>query len=320
MLKDYLEEGNIIKIASGCGTEDAEYIEKLVRLYSLAGVRYFDISARPSSVIAAREGARKAGKLDDIFINVSMGIKGDPHADKAKIHYSMCSSCGACVRACKNEAILGPPLVDIVNSRCIGCGQCAKVCPRNAIEMYSAAKPVRELVEPLKELGVDSIELHMAGDIDEAMEQWRELQDCFPGILSAHINRTMCGDKRLLKALKEICDNREPYTTTIQADGLSMSGDEGPETTLQAVAISQIIDMVKLPAYIIPSGGTNHHTARYLREFNIKYTGIAYGTFARNIVKEYLNTEGFFDNPVLVAEACKIIHKFIFNEGKDERN
>jgi Fe-S-cluster-containing hydrogenase component 2 len=315
-LLQYLDTGDIVKIASGCGTEDPAYIEKLVRLYSLAGVRYFDISARPESIIAARRGIELAGKTGEVFINVSMGIKGDPHADKAKIDSRECVNCGKCLTSCKNEAII--PLSDsmtVNGRRCIGCGQCAKACAYGAVTMFSASRPVDEVVPPLVALGVDSIELHMAGDIDHAVEEWKRLEACFDGVLSAHVNRTMCGDKRLLAELGKIVSRRKPYTITIQADGLSMGGDEGAETTLQAIAISQIIDMAGFPVYIIPSGGTNHLTARYLCAFKVKYAGIAYGTFARNIVKDHLNDPSLFQNKARLVDALRIIQQYIFNEG-----
>lgn len=318
MLKDLLETRNVVKIASGAGTEDAEYIYKLVRLYSLAGVQYFDISAHAESVIAARRAIKDSGTSNKVYINCSMGIPGDPHADKAKISHNQCIHCGKCFRVCKNDAIIEDNS-DLLHSkymvnykRCIGCGQCAKVCPTKAATMFSASRPVEDIVPELIPHGVDSLELHMAGDIEYGMAQWHKLEENYKGILSVHINRTVCSDQMLKKMLDEIVYNREPYSTTIQADGLSMSGDDGSEITLQALAIAQIVDMQKYPAYLISSGGTNSKTATYMKEFKIKFDGIAYGTYARNIVKKYFNIPGFFDNPSLVQEAVQVIKSHIF--------
>jgi Fe-S-cluster-containing hydrogenase component 2 len=314
MLKDYLAKRNVVKIASGAGTEDAEYIYKLVRIYTIAGVPYFDISAHPESVIAARKAIKDSGVQNEVYINCSMGIPGDPHADKAKIDPVKCRNCDICYKACKNEAILKDYTYFINYKRCIGCGYCAKKCPNKAITMYSASRPVEDIVPELIPHGVDSLELHMAGDIEYGMMQWKKLEENFKGILSVHINRTVCSDQMLTKMLDEIIYSREPYTTTIQADGLSMSGDDGSEITLQALAIAQIVDMQKYPAYLISSGGTNSKTAGYMKDFKINYDGIAYGTYARNLVKKYLHSPDFFEHPRLVNEAVSLIRKYIFGE------
>lgn len=314
MLSDYLAYRNIVKIASGAGTEDAEYIYKLVKIYALAGVQYFDISAHPESVIAARKAIKDSGTTNEVYINCSMGIPGDPHADKAKIDPKICTNCNICYKSCKNEAIMQGNACSINYKRCIGCGYCARKCPNKAITMFSASHPVEDIVPELTPHGVDSLELHMAGDIEYGMTQWKKLEENFKGILSVHINRTVCSDQMLVKMLDEIVYNREPWTTTIQADGLSMSGDDGPEITLQALAIAQIVDMQKYPAYLISSGGTNSKTARYMKDFKINYDGIAYGTYARNLVKQYLHTPDFYERPVLIKQAIAIIRRHLFGE------
>jgi ferredoxin len=316
MLEEYLAKRNIVKITSGAGTEDADYIYRLVRLYCIAGAEYFDISAHPSSVIAARKAIIDSQTKKEIYVNCSLGIPGDPHADKARISEDRCISCGACLIACKNEAILSNPY-SIKYNRCIGCGYCAKNCPCGAIEIFSASCPVETIVPSLLPHGIDSIELHMAGDIEYGKQQWKMLENCFDGILSVHINRTVCSDKMLINLLDHIIYNRKPHTTTIQADGLSMSASDSKDATLQAIAIAQIVDKQNYPAYIISSGGVNHYTMGYMREFNIRCDGIAYATFARNLVKPYINNPNFFDDVNLITEAVALIDRYIFNEGRE---
>ncbi len=64
--------------------------------------------------------------------------------------------------------------------------------------------------------------------------------------------------KEVLSRITEMIKYREPYTTIIQADGIPMSGaDDTYKTTLQAVAMAEIIQNANLPVHIVVSGGTN---------------------------------------------------------------
>lgn len=57
-------------------------------------------------------------------------------------HYG-CMSCGACIEACKKEAIFynewGVARVD--EARCIGCGLCIKACPQDIIHIHMKDNP-----------------------------------------------------------------------------------------------------------------------------------------------------------------------------------
>ena len=81
MLEDLLKENKCFKLVCGAGNEDAIEVEKLVALYSKAGCKFFDLSAKPEIVDAAKRG------LEDRegYLCVSAGIKGDPHVRKAYI-------------------------------------------------------------------------------------------------------------------------------------------------------------------------------------------------------------------------------------------
>ena len=54
MLKDILENHHGFKLVCGAGNEDVVEVEKLVTIYSLAGCRFFDVSANPEVVDAAK--------------------------------------------------------------------------------------------------------------------------------------------------------------------------------------------------------------------------------------------------------------------------
>ena len=63
MLKDIFEERKGFKLVCGAGNEDADEVEKLVTIYSLAGCPFFDVCAKPEIVDAAR----------------NLGVVVDPH-------------------------------------------------------------------------------------------------------------------------------------------------------------------------------------------------------------------------------------------------
>ena len=105
---------------------------------------------------------------------------------------------------------------------------------------------------------------------------------------------------------------RDPFTTIVQADGIPMSGgDDSFKTTLQAVAMAEIIQNANLPVLIMLSGGTNSKTAALAKQCGINYWGIAIGSWARKIVKEYINSDDFWMNIEKQNKAVEIAQKLI---------
>ena len=245
MLEKRLQSRNFFEPVCGAGNEDAEAVKRLVYIYALAGCKVFDISARKDILEAAKEGARLA-EVEDVHFCVSVGIKGDPHISKARVNGGSCILCGNCVRNCINGAVCSAGMID--EKKCIGCGACAKKCPTGAITMYDKDVNVRTVLPELMQNGVEILELHIMG------------QDKFASIC---IDRENFGNKEVLERIKEMISYRAPYTTIIQADGIPMSGcDDNYKTTLQAVAMAEIIQNANLPVYIVVSGGTNSKTAK----------------------------------------------------------
>ena len=76
-------------------------------------------------------------------------------------------------------------------------------------------------------------------------------------------------------------------------------------TTLQAVATAELVQNEKLPVYIMLSGGTNSKTAELAHLCGINYHGIAVGTFARKVVKKYIEREDFLTNERVFTEAVE---------------
>lgn len=305
MLKELLESGKCFKLVCGAGNEDSVEVEKLVALYSTAGCRFFDLSAKPEIVEAAKRGLRQEAALC-----VSVGIKGDLHINKAQIDYEKCKSCGICDEICPQKAIKYHKVKTI---RCIGCGKCAKACPQKAISYISQNLELEKVLPPLIDMGIDCIELHAMGEDDaEVFDKWNYMNNAFNGLLSICTARKNLSDEKMISRLKDMLAIRKPYTTIIQADGYPMSGSKDDyKTTLQAVATAELVQDAKLPAYLMLSGGTNSKTSELAKLCGIKYNGIAIGTFARKIVKKYIERDDFLRNQTIFNDALTIAQQLV---------
>ena len=107
---------------------------------------------------------------------------------------------------------------------------------------------------------------------------------------------------------------RKPYTTIIQADGAPMSGGEDDfKTTLQAIAMAEIFQNADLPVYILLSGGTNSKSTELANLCGINAHGVSIGSYARKIVKKYIEREDFFTDKTVFKEAVTIAKALINN-------
>ena len=89
--------------------------------------------------------------------------------------------------------------------------------------------------------------------------------------------------------------------------------DDTYKTTLQAVAMAEIIQNANLPVHIMISGGTNSKTAALAKLCDINYWGIAVGSWARKIVKEQIYANDFWTNDNLQNQAIEIANQLIVN-------
>ena len=301
MLEDLLKSNKCFKLVCGAGNEDATEVEKLVKLYSSAGCKFFDLSAKPEIVDAAKRG------LEDRegYFCVSVGIKGDPHVRKACIDGEKCVGCHKCEEICPQKAIRGSKINKV---RCLGCGKCEKVCRHNAIYYVCENKDLREVLPPLIEKGIDCIELHAMGENDdEVFEKWQYINENFDGLLSICTARGHLSEEKMIERIKSMTACRKPFSTIVQADGFPMSGGKDDyKTTLQAVSTAEIVQNAKLPVYIMLSGGTNSKTSELAKMCGINYNGIAVGTFARKIVARYVDRVDFLTNKYAFEDALKI--------------
>ena len=105
---------------------------------------------------------------------------------------------------------------------------------------------------------------------------------------------------------------KAPYTTIIQADGVAMSGnDDEYGTTLQAVATAQMFQNAKIPAYIMMSGGTNTKSIQLAKLCDVHPHCLAVGSYARKIIKKYLDNENLFNDKKAIDEAVKIAKSLV---------
>jgi Fe-S-cluster-containing hydrogenase component 2 len=201
----------------------------------------------------------------------------------------------------------------INEKKCIGCGICFQKCPTGAIHMSEKDINYQEVLPDLVKNGADIVELHIMGhDKEDLAKKWQVINECEPKLASICIDRENFGNKEVLERIKEMISQREPYTTIIQADGVPMSGgSDDYKTTLQAVAMAEVIQNADLPVYIMMSGGTNSKTAELAKMCGINYQGIAIGSWARKIVKPYVTRDDFWDNKDVQNEAIKIAKELV---------
>ena len=302
MLENLLKEKKCFKLVCGAGNEDIEEVEKLVYLYSLAGANFFDVCANADIVDAAKRGLNRAGIKEDRYLCISVGIDGDPHITKAKIQEEKCIKCGLCAKNCPHQAISKD--IEINEKRCIGCSICAKNCPQNAIQMQTKEQDYDEILPELISKGIDCIEFHaISKNEKDVLEKWDKINSLFNGMTCISVDRSTSGDKDLVELVRKMVEKKEPYKTIIQADGVAMSGnDDEYGTTLQAVATAQMFQNSKIPSFIMMSGGTNSKSIELAKICNIHPHCLAVGSYARKIVKDYLDDESNFESALKKAK------------------
>ena len=312
-LINYLESKKCFKLICGAGNKNFDEITKLCALYAAAGCRFFDVNASVEAVRAAKKGIKLAKKEDECFICVSVGTKDDPHISKFRIDCGKCISCGNCEKFCMQNAISKTTVSYTVNAeKCTGCGKCAEICSVLATERYSDEISFSEILPPLIKEGIDCIEYHTITDNEnEVMKGWKKITDNFGGVLSVCSDRSKLSNEKLidrLNIMKNSCSN----ILIVQADGAPMSGGADDfRTTLQAVAAADIVLKANITPYVIMSGGTNSKTMELAKQCGLDVCGFAAGSYARKIVKEYIEKEDFFSNKEIFYNALETVKKLV---------
>lgn len=317
--KDLLDRKKFFKLVCGAGNEDAQEVRKLVFVYCLAGAKCFDVSANVDVVKHAVEGieeatiyAEKIGKeiATRPFINVSIGMRGDPHVRKALINNN-CIQCKACISECPTNAVTEN--FQVIESKCIGCGNCESACSYDAVDFYHNDKNLKQLLLECKWIGTEQLELHAAiPDSESIFEEWKILNEIVDdNYVSMCLDRLHLGDSYLIRRIKKAQEiSKERFI--VQADGVPMSGGKDDyNTTLQAVAIADIIMKSNLDVKILLSGGTNSLTAKLADMCVVTYNGVSIGTFARNLIKDLIAHDNFMNDDKKICQAIAIANKLV---------
>lgn len=315
LLKKLLAERKFFKLVCGAGNEDPEEVRRLALIFTLAGSHMLDLSANIDIVEAAKNGIDEAKKIAPSlgknitikpYLNVSIGLKSDPHARKAKIYLEKCVKCGACIPACKQEAINNKFVV--MEYRCIGCGHCESACEVKAIGYIHKNADFKNILPECAKRGVETMELHAVTFDDSAVfDDWNLLNDIIKdNYLSMCLDRSLLSNRDLVERVRKahkITGDR----LIIQADGVPMSGEEDNfNTTLQAVACADIMQKSNIPFMVLLSGGTNSRTGLLAKQCGVKANGVAVGSFARKIVREFTKRDGLEKDLPLLGKAVEI--------------
>tara|TARA_B100001250_G_scaffold406380_1_gene425318 strand:+ start:968 stop:2092 length:1125 start_codon:yes stop_codon:yes gene_type:complete len=353
-LQELFHRNQYFKMICGAGNEDTEEVRRLAMIYTLAGAKGFDISATPEVVKAAMDGIDRAYDISNKFkidigirpyIMVSVGMPGDHHVRKALIHDEMCVKCGLCVAPiCPTEAIepieIKVETAFVITDKCIGCGACSAVCPITECITYSHnEKGLAELLPHCIELGAENIELHAAvAETDVIMKEWKIVIESNPnGHNSMCLDRLHIGNFQLKDRIEKALSLTKDGLMILQADGYPMSGGKDDyNTTLQAVATADVVNKnfnMKLnkkekqlqykrrrKINVLLSGGTNSLSADLAIQGNVKFQGIAIGTFARNLVYKHIKEVYNYSDESFYKDTDNIKKAFLLGQNLVDSN
>lgn len=308
------------KLVCGAGNENLDEVRNLSLVYTLAGAAILDLSANKEVVNAAKDGIETAFKCASLlrkeitlipFMNVSIGLKGDPHVRKVKIDYSKCVQCGSCIKVCRQEAILKD--LSIKKELCIGCGFCEKSCKYEAVYFEHSQADFEKILPECISLGVEMMELHAVSEDEESTwKNWSLLNDLVKdNYISMCLDRSLLSNKTLEQRVKKA------YMITgerliIQADGIPMGGEgDSFNTTLQAVACADIVGKLGIPVTVLISGGTNSRTGKLAKQCGVIAQGVSIGSYARKIVRTFTKNKDLKNDSNNLKKAVQIAEKLI---------
>lgn len=232
----------------------------------------------------------------------------------------------------------------VTKDLCIGCGKCSNICPKDDIISYRHnARELRKLLPLCMEAGAETFELHAAvGEDKVTMEEWALITEINPSNYNSMcLDRLNLGNLNLehrIAEAKKISKDK----IIIQADGYPMSGGENDfNTTLQAVACADVINKKfnmrvdkktaktgpgkakltskrsyrpmghKTGVHIVLSGGTNALSKQLANQTGVRCSGIAIGTYARDIVENFVSHKDFYTDKNIIEQAYKKANELV---------
>jgi len=232
----------------------------------------------------------------------------------------------------------------VVKDLCIGCGKCSNICPKDDIISYRHnARELRKLLPKCMEAGAETFELHAAvGENKVTIEEWELITEINPNNYNSMcLDRLNLGNLNLEHRIEE-AKKISKGKIIVQADGYPMSGGENDfNTTLQAVACADVINKkfnmkidkktiktkpgkAKLTSkrvyrrmgsqtgiYIVLSGGTNALSKQLADQVGVRCNGIAIGTYARDIVENFVSDSNFYTDLNIIKQAYKVANELV---------
>ena len=232
----------------------------------------------------------------------------------------------------------------VIKDLCIGCGKCSNICPKDDIISYRHnARELRKLLPECLKAGAETFELHAAvGEHKVTMEEWELINEINPNNFNSMcLDRLNLGNLNLehrIEEAKKISGDK----LIVQADGYPMSGGENDfNTTLQAVSCADVINKkfnmrvdkktakegpgkAKLTSkrvyrpmghragvYIVLSGGTNALSKQLADQSGVRCNGVAIGTYARDIIEDFVSHKDFYTNLDLIKQAYLTAHELV---------
>lgn len=289
------------KLICGASYQHLPAIRHLALVYTLAGADCIDMAPDPATIRAAREGITAALKLDlnaiAPLVMVSFNDGEDPHFRKAFFDPQLCpSDCPRpCEKVCPTNAIkFSHDDSGIMPNLCYGCGRCLPICPVQIIHTREQVYIPEDIFDLIINQQIDAIEIHTQPNrTQEFAAFWKRLSPIIPKLKLMAVSFPDC--ENLREYLMSLLYGMQPKPRSLiwQTDGRPMSGDIGDGATRAALQLGQKVLDFKLPlGFVQLAGGTNASTVPKLRQANIPVAGVAYGSYARKIVIDFLESQG----------------------------
>ncbi|NUN63240.1 4Fe-4S ferredoxin [Pseudanabaena biceps] len=289
------------KLICGASYQHLPAIRHLALIYTLAGADCIDMAPDPATIRAAREGIAAALEIDPNaiapLVMVSFNDGEDPHFRKAFFDPQLCpSDCPRpCEKVCPTNAIkFSNDYIGITPNLCYGCGRCLPICPVQIIHTREQVYVPEDIFDLIINQQIDAIEIHTQPNrTKEFAAFWQRLSPIIPKLKLMAVSFPDCEDLREYLMSLLVGMQPQPRSLIWQTDGRPMSGDIGDGTTRAALQLGQKVLDFQLPlGFVQLAGGTNASTVSKLRQAAIPVAGVAYGSYARKIIMDFLEGLG----------------------------